>query len=254
MIIGTMSGISYARFTGALALPALAALATVGALLSWLFRDEIPEKFEVAASLERPIVDRRKASWALGVLGVTLLAFVAGAPMAWTAVVAALVLLVGVRTSISTTVARVDFALLLFFASLFIVVHGAGRSGVASWMFAASRPMFGADPGQQAVAFGLFTVAASQVVSNVPFVMLAGEWMREFADPRFMWLSTALFSTLAGNLTIVGSVANMIVLDGAGEDGRISFMRFLRYGSVVTAATLVVAFALLWAERWAGWL
>jgi Na+/H+ antiporter NhaD/arsenite permease-like protein len=97
-------------------------------------------------------------------------------------------------------------------------------------------------------------VIASQVVSNVPFVLLAGHWIPRLADPELLWLATALASTLAGNLTVVGSVANLIVLELAGPAGRIGFWRFLRYGTVVTGATLVVALAILLAERRLGWI
>jgi Na+/H+ antiporter NhaD/arsenite permease-like protein len=104
----------------------------------------------------------------------------------------------------------------------------------------------------QAVVFGGFTMALSQIVSNVPFVLLASQWMPLFKDPPLMWLSMALVSTLAGNLTIVGSVANIIVLDTAGEDGQIGFWRFLRYGALVTFCTTVLSLAVLYLERRAG--
>ena len=95
-------------------------------------------------------------------------------------------------------------------------------------------------------------MAASQVVSNVPFVLLAGEWIPRLAEPRLLWLATALAATLAGNLTIVGSVANLIVLELAGSRARIGFWRFFRIGAVVTAATLAAGFALLLAEHALG--
>ena len=94
----------------------------------------------------------------------------------------------------------------------------------------------------------------SQVVSNVPFVLLAAHWMPGFAEPRFLWLSTALFATLAGNLTIVGSVANVIVLEGAREHGRIGFRQFLRHGALVTVLSTAGGFAVLLLERLLGWL
>jgi Na+/H+ antiporter NhaD/arsenite permease-like protein len=100
--------------------------------------------------------------------------------------------------------------------------------------------------------FSLFTVAGSQLVSNVPFVVLAGHWIPHMAEPRLQWLATALSSTLAGNLTVIGSVANIIVLELAGARARIGFWRFLRYGSVVTAATLAVGLAILLGERALG--
>ena len=78
--------------------------------------------------------------------------------------------------------------------------------------------------------------------------------MPRLADPTLLWLATALCSTLAGNLTVVGSVANVIVLELAGPEGRIGFWRFLRYGAVVTGATLVVGLGLLLWEYSAGWI
>jgi len=95
----------------------------------------------------------------------------------------------------------------------------------------------------------VFTVVASQIVSNVPFVLLASRWMPHFADPGLMWLSTALFSTLAGNLTTVGSVANLIVIEGARRTEHVGFFEFLRYGAPVTVATLLAGFAILLLEH-----
>jgi Na+/H+ antiporter NhaD/arsenite permease-like protein len=102
------------------------------------------------------------------------------------------------------------------------------------------------------VAFGLFSAAASQLVSNVPFVILAGEWIPRLADPTLLWLATALSATLAGNLSMVGSVANLIVLEVAGSRARVSFWGFLRVGALVTLVTLAAALAILLGERALG--
>jgi Na+/H+ antiporter NhaD/arsenite permease-like protein len=61
-------------------------------------------------------------------------------------------------------------------------------------------------------------------------------------------------ATLTGNLTVIGSVANIIVLELAGPRGRVGFWRFLRYGAVVTSVTLAVGLTILLAERALGWL
>jgi Na+/H+ antiporter NhaD/arsenite permease-like protein len=97
-----------------------------------------------------------------------------------------------------------------------------------------------------------FAVAGSQLVSNVPFVVLAGQWIPRLAEPDQLWLATALASTLAGNLAPVGSVANLIVLELAGARGRIGFWRLLGYGALVTASTLAASLAILLAERALG--
>jgi Na+/H+ antiporter NhaD/arsenite permease-like protein len=150
--------------------------------------------------------------------------------------------------------ARVDWPLLVFFAGLFVVVAGVGRAGVAEAMYRSIAPALGETAPRQAVVFGLFSVGASQVVSNVPFVILAGAWIPRLADPTLLWLATALSSTLAGNLTVIGSVANIIVLELAGPKGRVGFWRFLRYGAVVTGVTLTVGLGLLLVERALGWI
>lgn len=253
MLIGTLSGIGYARFTAVLALPAVAGLGVVAAYVLVAFRSDLGDGAIETARLERPAVDARLTTWSLVTLAGTVVAFLSGASLAWTSMLAASVLLVGAGAAPREIFARIDFVLLTFFAALFVIVDGVGRAGVATAMFDRLAPLLGTTPASQVVGFGAFTVLASQVVSNVPFVLLAGQWMPRFADPTLMWLSTALFATFAGNLTIVGSVANMIVLEGAGADGRISFLGFLRHGAVVTVASLAAALGVLWIEYRLGW-
>jgi len=254
MIIGTISGIGYAHFTRALILPALASLGVVAAVLVVLFRRDLPEAPIDATGLKRPDLKPRLAALCLVTLAGIVAAFFAGMNLAWTAMTGAAVLVLASREAPRLVFERVDWILLLFFGGLFVIVYGVGKAGVAEAMFRAIRPAFGDDPLGQAVVFGLFTVAASQVVSNVPFVLLASHWIPALSDPVFLWLSTALTATLAGNLTIVGSVANMIVLEGARGEVKVGFWEFFRYGAVVTGLTLAAGFGVLWLERSLGWL
>jgi Na+/H+ antiporter NhaD/arsenite permease-like protein len=252
MIVGTLSGIPYARFAAALAVPALSSVLAVAALLHLIFRRQLPPRRLAPAHVTRPRVERTLLVKALGCTALVLVAFLAGLPLAWTALAgAALCMGVGGRAP-REALMRVDWPLLLFFAGLFVVVAGVGRSGAADRMHDAIAPLLGRDVPVQVVTFSLFSVVASQVVSNVPFVLLAAHWVPRMADPTTLWLATALAATLAGNLTVVGSVANLIVLELAGERGRIGFWRFLRYGAIVTAATLAISLAVLLAERRMG--
>jgi Na+/H+ antiporter NhaD/arsenite permease-like protein len=254
MIVGTLSGMSYARFAAALALPAAVSLVVVAALLQALFRRELRRGPLAAPRIARPEIDARLLAKALGATALVLAGFLAGLPLAWTALFgAALCTAVGGRAP-REALMRVDWPLLLFFAGLFVVVAGVGRSGAADRMHDAIAPLLGGGAARQAIVFSIFSAVGSQVVSNVPFVLLAAHWIPHMAEPALLWLATALASTLAGNLTVVGSVANIIVLELAGERGRIGFWRFLRYGSVVTAATLAVSLALLLGERALGFL
>lgn len=252
MIVGTLSGIPYATFAGALALPAAASLLVVAGLLHLLFRGELPRGALRSGALPRPPLDRRLLTRSLLATGLAVAGFLMGFELAWTALFAAALLMAVAGRAPREALARVDWPLLVFFAGLFVVVAGVGRSGLAEAMFRAIAPALGEAAPRQAVVFGLFSVGASQVVSNVPFVILAGAWIPQLADPTLLWLATALTSTLAGNLTVVGSVANLIVLELAGPKGRIGFWRFLRYGAVVTAATLVTGMGLLLLEHRLG--
>ncbi len=102
------------------------------------------------------------------------------------------------------------------------------------------------------LVFVAIVVVASNVVSNVPLVLVAVSWVPAMADPTWGFILLAVASTLAGNLTLFGSVANIIVMEGAGPRGEIGFWRFLRYGVVITVADLAVAFVILYAERALG--
>jgi len=89
-------------------------------------------------------------------------------------------------------------------------------------------------------------------VSNVPLVLVAVAWVPHMPEPTWCFVMLAVASTLAGNLTLFGSVANIIVMESAGPRGEIGFWRFLRYGSVITIVELGLAFAILAGERAIG--
>jgi Na+/H+ antiporter NhaD/arsenite permease-like protein len=95
--------------------------------------------------------------------------------------------------------------------------------------------------------FSAVTVVASNIVSNVPYVVLVRDLVPQLADPPRMWLVLAMASTFAGNLTIPGSVATLIVLEAAKEHGQVSFWEFVRVGVPVTLTTVLLGAALLYA-------
>jgi Na+/H+ antiporter NhaD/arsenite permease-like protein len=251
MIVGTLSRISYARFSGALALPALVALAIVAVTLLVGFRSQLPRGPLCGERPPRPPVERRLLVESLGATLLVVTGFLAGLPLSWTALGGAALLMAMARRPPREGLTRVDWPLLMFFAGLFVVVAGISRAGVAASIHEAFAPLLGHGPLRQTVAFSVLTTAASQVVSNVPFVILAAQWIPKLSEPELAWLATALASTLAGNLTLVGSVANLIVMDTAERQlGRpaLGFWAFFKYGAFVTGLTLVAGLALLLAE------
>jgi Na+/H+ antiporter NhaD/arsenite permease-like protein len=248
MLIGVASGVAYGRFVGFMLLPALASLGCVYLVLWLTFRHALPAR-PIAPKGLRPVVNRRLMGVSLAVLGAVVVAFFAGLSMAWSALAGAAVVLVFSGTHERETLERVDFLLLLFFASLFIVVQGVNQEGWAERMRELFAPLMSGSPLRETLGFSALTVVASNLFSNVPFVMLARVWVPGMNEPTLAWEVLALASTLAGNLTLIGSVANLIVFEGARGKAHLSFTGYLKVGGPATALSLVAGVGLLLLEH-----
>ena len=142
----------------------------------------------------------------------------------------------------SKVIRRVDWVLLLFFASLFIVVHGIEKAGLMD------RLVNGLSLKENTAGLGgihLLSLLLSQIVSNVPFTVIMLPLMKA-AHSEILWLALASASTLAGNATVIGAMANLIVIESAESYGiRIKFWEFLKSGIIVTILTLLLSFLIL---------
>jgi Na+/H+ antiporter NhaD/arsenite permease-like protein len=126
---------------------------------------------------------------------------------------------------------------------LFIIVAGADRAGLTTRLL---EPVAQWDLHRLAI-FVPVTAVISNVVSNVPAVMLLRTLVENFPNPEAGWLALAMASTLAGNLTITGSIANIIVVERAAAEGvRIGFGDYFRIGLPVTIATMLAGGLWLW--------
>jgi Na+/H+ antiporter NhaD/arsenite permease-like protein len=236
-----------------LTLPVGAVCLTVNAaLIAWLFRFELPKGALVERKPPKPAVDKRLTIKALGALALFAVLAFAGVELAGAAMCAAAVLMVLARTGSRDVFTRVDWTLLAFFGGLFVVVKGLEHTGALQQVFNAVAPVIARGDVVGDLAFIALVVIASNVVSNVPLVLVAVGWVPFMPEPTWGYIMLAVASTLAGNLTLFGSVANIIVMETAGPRGEISFWRFLRYGSVITIVNLVLAFAILGGERLLG--
>jgi Na+/H+ antiporter NhaD/arsenite permease-like protein len=159
----------------------------------------------------------------------------------------AALLMVLARKDTHQVLKLVDWNLLVFFAALFIVVEGLGATGLPDQVYRQVRGVFGASAASQGWNLAWFSALGSNVFSNVPFVLVAGKWLNNFADPELMWKVMALSTTFAGNLTIVGSVANIIVMESARGHAEIGFWDYAKYGIPVTLLTTTAGMlVLLW--------
>jgi Na+/H+ antiporter NhaD/arsenite permease-like protein len=245
MLIGSFSGIRYRTF-----LLHLAPVAVIGLLLAWLLlwliytRRETPAT-PAAAVLEQAPVSRGNLVKAGLVILLVLAGFLAGLPPAQVAAVGAALMLITRTHEPRLVYDEVDWGLLVFFVGLFLIVGGAENVGLTERLL---------DFGKQwnlrnTATFTIVTAALSNIVSNVPAVMLLKSLVPRFANPQQGWLMLAMASTLAGNLTITGSVANIIVVERARPEVRITFGEYLRAGVPITLVTLAVGW--LWLT-WVG--
>ncbi|MBP7585872.1 MAG: anion transporter [Spirochaetes bacterium] len=160
----------------------------------------------------------------------------------------ALVLIFG-KIKPSDIIRQVDWVLLLFFASLFIVVRGVEVSGILEPLMEFG-PVAGNATGLGAVHIS--SLVLSQVVSNVPFVILMIPVLRG-SGSGLLWLALASASTLAGNATIIGAMANLIVIESAKKSGvHIGFREFMKIGLAVTLITLTISMGVLFLQMVLG--
>ncbi len=240
MLIGQRLHVSFAGYLADASVPALLGLALTWVVTAasvrggWTRATPVPE-------LEEPRLNAWQTGKGVAVLALLLVGFlVAPFPREVLALAAAAVLLMSRRMASRDILGMVDWHLLVLFVGLFVVNFALADSGA---LRLASHALAGAgvDATSPAVLFPL-TVALSNLVSNVPAVMLLlPQATRPVSAPVL-----ALASTLAGNLFIVGSVANIIVVDQAAQLGvRISWRQHARVGVPVTLLTLALAAAWL---------
>jgi Na+/H+ antiporter NhaD/arsenite permease-like protein len=235
MLIGSLSHISYRLFIWK-----LAPVAVVSLVLTWVVLVAFHKaEFRGAAFAQvDPLKVRVNAPllWkSLFVAVGMVVCFFAGWPVAQVAIVAGAMLLVTRRVKPEKVYHEIDWPLLALFAGLFIVVAGVERTSLDADLF------------QLASRYGLhrvpvltfFAALLSNIVSNVPAVLLFRPVMPHLIDPARGWLTLAMATTLAGNFTILGSVANLIVVQRARREVKIGFWEYFRAGAVLTVLTLV---------------
>lgn len=252
ILIGSVSRIPYRDFLAHLGPIALIGLFTDWGILYLLYRNaerpaaavpaEKPEGEPRNAGSSRSSVEERESHLLFpGIVTLGVLAgFLVGFPPALVAAVGAAVFLVHPRYPSKYVYDEVDWSLLVFFAGLFLIVGGAEQAGIAQQLLGIAE-RFNL---HNRWIFSGVVVLLSNIVSNVPAVMLLKGLLPNFADAHHFWLLLAATSTLAGNLTITGSVANIIVVEKARTESPIDFLEYLKAGVPVTVATIVVA--VLW--------
>lgn len=245
MIIGHLSGIPFVRFSLSLFPVALVGLMIQYAVLGFGFRKTLRQAVIHRPDTQPRPLDRRLLTITVAVFALVFVGFVAGLNLAWTALAGGALVMVLAQRDTHEVLKLVDWHLLVFFAALFVVVEGLNGTGLPDQIYSRVRGVFGTTAGSQAWNLAWFSALGSNVFSNVPFVLVAGKWIGNFAQPELMWKVMALATTLAGNLTILGSVANIIVVESARGHAEVGFWDYAKFGIPVTILTTVAGMAIL---------
>ena len=245
MLIGQTLAIPFSAYLRHAAVPSLLGLAATWGVIAWQARGKWTSSAEVPSEASAPPLDPWQTAKGLAVAAALVAAFLlTGWPREVAALVGAGLLLSSRKLHSRQTLGLVDWGLLVLFIGLFVVnrafedtdlprrvLDALGARGVP---LTAPAPLFVA------------TFLLSNVVSNVPAVMLLLPVAKDPGAPAYAGAMLALVSTLAGNLLIVGSIANIIVVDAAAQRGiAIDWRRHARVGVPVTAVTLAIAAAWL---------
>lgn len=251
MLIGSVLQLDFGAYLREAAVPVAVSL-----VLLWLWLAFGPGARRGATEIRRPTgirldgtgappFDRWQTVKGLTVAGVLMVVFLfTGWPREVAALVGAGVLLLSRRLHSSHVMGFVDWPLILLFIGLFVVDHAFERTGLSAEAVAWLRGqgVHLDQPGPLLVV----GVALSNLVSNVPAVMLLLPHLG--ADPASSGVLLALVSTFAGNLLLVGSIANLIVADLAAKEGvALDWKRHAATGLPVTLASVLVVWA------WLGW-
>ncbi len=243
MIVAGYAHLTYGAFALRLSPIALVGLIVDFATIAYIYRHQLGpiRRTPSTRTLRRPHRPRllmwKSAAIALG----TLFGFISGYPTDMVALAAGALALFTRRIKPERVYHLIDWTLLLMFAGLFVVVAGVETTGFQNQVL----KIVGAQNLAHPVVLTVVMAALSNTVSNVPAVMLIRPLYRSFEN-RESALVIASASTLAGNLTVLGSIANLIVLEEAHKQHiEISFGEYLRVGLPVTILTLLLDIAML---------
>ncbi|MET0344499.1 MAG: SLC13 family permease [Polyangiales bacterium] len=232
--IGPLDFIGYLRIAGPAALAGL----VVNAILLQVAFGRTLASVEPRAPRAESIMPIARAPLWVGVA--VAVGYAAGLHLAFVTLAGVVLLIVLARREPLHLFASVDWPLIVFFSALFVVVEGFAATGLPQTAWQLAAPHLALHGASGVAAFSAYTVIGSNLFSNVPLVMLLGPLVPELGNPERGFALLGFVSTVAGNLTLLGSVANLIVAERARQHHELGFWEYLRFGVVSTALVLAV--------------
>lgn len=263
MLIGVSSAIGFGHFIQSLALPSLGGLVIVYGVIALVCRGDLAASDAPSGKISRATdsatvvhsavhndpehpFDATLVIKSLLVFAGALVGWLSGASLPLVAITAGAVLLGIARRDPTPALQRVEWPLIVFFASLFVVTAAIQNTAPVLALSSLAIRQVNGGAWREASVVSAAMLALSNVVSNVPAVLLWIPVVPKLPDPRFVWLVMAMSSTFAGNLTLLGSVANLIVAERArGQGASLGFVDYLKAGVPVTLLTIAWGIAML---------
>ncbi|MCS7054115.1 MAG: anion transporter [Ignavibacterium sp.] len=241
MIIGVQSGISFSKFIFYMFPISVICLLLVIVVISFFYKNEFgDERFNETLNSE-PRIYKPLFFKSTIVLFFMLIAFLVGLPVAPTALAASAILLITRRIKPERVFLEIDFSLLIFFSCLFIISHLTNQM-LISKVEISDLKFFSEN---RIINISIIASILSNLISNVPAVLMLSPLVKQMIDPEKVWLALALSSTFAGNLTLLGSVANLIVVEISRKRNiNVRFLEYLKSGVVITLLSLIIG--VLW--------
>ncbi len=247
MLVGIWSGASFGGFLWRMLPVALGGVAITYGYLRWAFRKPLAQPFPQRLDPAPINPDVPLVAKGLAMFGVAVIGWLAGGSLPLVAITCGALMVAIAQRDPAFAVERVDWDLLLLFSGLFVVMRGLEATGAVAWID--QRALALAQGGSEGLTGGVVSgvmVLLSNLISNVPAVMLWRDVVPHLPHPDLMWRMVAMSSTFAGNLLLIGSVANLIVAERAEAKGiSIGFGEYARVGVPVTLLTVVWGTAML---------
>ncbi len=241
MIIGVSSGIPFTKYALYQTPPAILGLLIIWVVISLIYKSEFTrtrfEKLELEkVKPYRPLLIKSLVSSV-----VMIVAFLLGVPVTLAAFGAASLLLITRRLKPERVFLEIDWGLLVFFTALFVVTKSIDTAGFGKYLTLTLVPYIS----QGITSFAVSSAILSNIVSNVPAVLLYRPVIPALANTEQAWMILGMATTFAGNLTLIGSVANLIVAESARKHFiHLSFREYLKSGLIITIISLL--FGIIW--------
>jgi len=241
MMIGAFSQIPYRTFAAAIAPISAVGLILTVVLIAALYRREFIGVPRIDIEKPRVRVNTALLWKSVAAAGAMIILFFMGLPVSKVAVVTGAILLITRRVKPEKVYREIDWSLLVLFVGLFVVIAGVEKTMLTGDLLSLVKHL-------QLDRTGVLTMWSailSNLVSNVPAVLVFKPFISQLTHPQHAWLTLAMSSSLAGNLTVLGSIANLIVIERSRRIIKISFIEYLKVGVPLTLLTLWIGVLIL---------